>query len=93
MARKSSSINITVSVAFTERDATTIEVLVSGGAEHSRADVVEMVLAQIDGLWSDLTIRVAGIRDTGHKAARGSTDQAYQAAQVRRSLLRQDLYA
>jgi hypothetical protein len=51
----SSSSDITIQVS-TEglTDSTVIEVKASGGDEHQRADVVEMILLHLDGLWTEL---------------------------------------
>ena len=61
-------INIQVAVA-TEPDAMTVEVRVSAGDEGMRADVTELVLAHLDGLWAQLEVadRIRAVEDRPHR--------------------------
>lgn len=47
--------DITIQVAVeASLDNTSVEIKVSGGSEHHRADVTEMVLLHLNALWEEL---------------------------------------
>jgi hypothetical protein len=71
MTRKPSS-DITIQVSIEGfPDSTVIEIKTSGGDDHLRADVVEMVLLHLNGLWMELTDRIKAVEVQDIRQHRG----------------------
>jgi|RhiMethySRZTD1v2_1073278.scaffolds.fasta_scaffold1313125_1 hypothetical protein len=59
MTRKPSDISVTIAIDHASDGAVSIEIKVAEGNEGPRADVVSLILAQLDALWIELADRVA----------------------------------